>query len=488
MYSAHSVTRSTLLMISTTIALTLWPAGAMAQDTVSEQRLAEIEGAVKTSVGGAVAGAAVVLRQQSAPRPVVSMTDTQGHFVFLKLDAGVYTIAAQKDGWRPSAAQAIALGNGENKRIDLILESSSVNRNQSGNGVGADDAAGMQFSDAPNFTVAGVTDYSGAGGHGSETGLRTSEALTREALALQSTMPPDSSPQDARALELEREHLRKMIAAGEKAELYKQLGDIDERLHDAVAAVHEYQQATRLQPGEDNYFAWGTELLLHRAAQPAAEVFKKGVASYPKSAKMLAGYAAALYAAGSHEEAARRFCEASDLDPARAEIYEFFGEIEKTSTAPMPDCVQQKLSRFLHDQPNNAHANYNYALALWKQNRETAEESSFQQASRLLERAVAIDPKFGEAHLQLGIMRAARSEFAKAIDSYKAALAVAPDLADAHYRLGLAYRRVGEQSKAQEEFQKYQQMQAIENAQVERDRHELRQFLIVMKEQPSVAH
>ena len=44
--------------------------------------------------------------------------------------------------------------------------------------------ASMDFADKPNFTVAAVTDWTAAGGHGSDAVLRTSEALNREALTL----------------------------------------------------------------------------------------------------------------------------------------------------------------------------------------------------------------------------------------------------------------------------------------------------------------
>ena len=44
----------------------------------------------------------------------------------------------------------------------------------------------MEFADTPNFTVAGVTDYSNAGLHGSDARVRTSEALNQETLALKS--------------------------------------------------------------------------------------------------------------------------------------------------------------------------------------------------------------------------------------------------------------------------------------------------------------
>ena len=46
------------------------------------------------------------------------------------------------------------------------------------------DSSAMEFADNPNFTVAAVTDWTAAGGHGSDAVLRTSEALNRETTAL----------------------------------------------------------------------------------------------------------------------------------------------------------------------------------------------------------------------------------------------------------------------------------------------------------------
>jgi tetratricopeptide (TPR) repeat protein len=147
---------------------------------------------------------------------------------------------------------------------------------------------------------------------------------------------------------------------------------------------------------------------------------------------------------------------------------------------PLP-CAEPALERFAHDQPDNALANYYLAIALWKQER--AEElNGVARVESLLEKAVTIDPKFGEAYLQLGIVRAARGHFEDAIRDYKKAAEVAPQLGEAHYRLGLAYRRQGDESSAKREFEFYEQGQKMETAAIERQRREVRQFLIVLRD------
>ena len=57
-------------------------------------------------------------------------------------------------------------------------------------------------------------------------------------------------------------------------------------------------------PSESNYFDWGTELLVHRAVEPAIEVFSKGNRLFPDSARMLVGLGVAWYSHGSYEQAA----------------------------------------------------------------------------------------------------------------------------------------------------------------------------------------
>ncbi len=66
----------------------------------------------------------------------------------------------------------------------------------------------------------------------------------------------------------------------------------------------------------------------------------------------------------------------------------------------------------------------------------------------LLTKAVAIDPKCGDAYLQLGILSFSQHHPEKAIGFYTKAIEVDPQLGEAHYRLGVAYDRIGSPEKA----------------------------------------
>jgi tetratricopeptide (TPR) repeat protein len=216
------------------------------------------------------------------------------------------------------------------------------------------------------------------------------------------------------------------------------------------------------------------------------EVFTKWSQAHPDSAKMLAGLGAALYGEGKSEEAARRLCEAADLKPAEPTAYLFLGKMEKATTVALP-CAEQKLARFAQEQPGDALANYYYGVAVWKRNRGLENAAGLQQAEALFEKAASIDPKLGEAYLQLGVLHSERGDFEKAIGDYKKAIEASPRLSEAHYRLGLAYRRTKEESKAEQEFRVYEKMEKAETAAIESERRELRQFLIILRGQPASA-
>jgi tetratricopeptide (TPR) repeat protein len=281
-----------------------------------------------------------------------------------------------------------------------------------------------------------------------------------------------------------REQVRKALAIRNDADGHRLLGELDERMNDPLDAVREYEQAARMDPSEQNYFEWGTELLLHKAAEPAAEVFTRGSSAHPNSGRMLTGLGVALYSNGSWDEAAQRLCQASDLEPADAAPYLFLGKIEKATPAPLP-CSEQKLARFRQEQPGSALANYYYAISVWKRAKGSENPAGFNQAEALLEKAVAIDARLEDAYLQMGILHFARGDFKQAIRDCKKAVEVNPHLGEAHRQLGLIYQRMSERTKAQQEFDAYEQIEKTDAAEIERQRKELRQFLIILKDQPA---
>ena len=502
-----------------------------------------IKGTVLDSTGKPVGDASVRLELKDVSGVVEAAVETKtsaaGGFVFSALPAGSYTLSAEKSGLRSRSTTVVASPDGNQKPVDLVLAAASS---------APSSAPAMEFADKPNFTVAGVTDWTAVGGHGSDATLRTSEALARETLALK---PQGVGPGDARANQSEsnlraalagapgsfdanhqlgefylqagnyqesvpllqaayridptnrgneydlarayqaagdfpqsRDHVEKLLAHENDAGLHRLLGELDEKMGDPLAAVHEDEQAVRLDPSEQNYFAWGSELLLHRAVWQAAEVFKNGTKAYPKSARMLAALGTALFAGALYDQAADSLCQASDLNPADTEPYLFMGRIEMAAPKPLV-CIEPRLARFVQQQPGNSLANYFYAMAIWKRQQQPMDQKALQQVETLLAKAVAIDPMCGDAYLQLGIISSSQRNFEKAISFYGKAIEVDPQLGEAHYRLGVAYDRIGSPEKAKQEFQLHDEIEKLQAAAVERQRREVKQFLVVLQGQPA---
>src|ERR1700688_1795836 len=191
-----------------------------------------------------------------------------------------------KDGYRDAGVDAIELKAGSSKKVDVILEKeggkAAASAKTDSNGKDGAQGSGktMEFSDEPNFTVAGVTDWSNAGLHGSDANVRTSETLVKEIAALKAGAGATSPV---------------TVETPSEADAHRLAGDAKEKSGDPVTAVNEYEKSVKLEPSEENYFAWGTELLRHRAGVAMVEVFKKGVEAHPKSARMRAGLGAAYY-------------------------------------------------------------------------------------------------------------------------------------------------------------------------------------------------
>jgi Tfp pilus assembly protein PilF len=75
--------------------------------------------------------------------------------------------------------------------------------------------------------------------------------------------------------------------------------------------------------------------------------------------------------------------------------------------------------------------------------------------------------------------------FDKAIDFYDKAIETDPQLADAHYRLGVAYERIGQPAKAKQEFLLHDQIERQQAEVVDKQRREVKQFMMV---QAGTAH
>lgn len=540
--------RSYWFAISSLVALTIVMSGAAIpqQDISQHLAITGIQGTVHTSTGSPAVGAKV--RLEDAAGVEETRSDAAGSFEFPSVKPGTYLISATNDGMRSRGVTVVQSPQRDQKKVKVDLVLIEPNAARAMNAAPSPGLAqSIEFADSPSFTIAGVTDWTAAGGHGSDSTLRTSEALARETFTLnRDDKRPSDSKATANSIESEsklradavrapdsfaansqlgefylhlgryqesipllekayridpgnrsnefdlafaykqgsdfvgaREHVQALLENEDSADLHRLSGEIDESMGDALSAVHHFEQAARMDPSEQNYFEWGSELLLHRAIWQAQEVFRKGSSSYPRSTRMLTGFGAALFAGAVYDEAALRFCAASDLNPADPDPYIFMGKTQIAAPHPLP-CIEERLARFVREKPANPLANYFYAMAILKcQEQHAIDARSLQDAEALLRKAVTMDPKCADAYLELGVLAVSRHSFATAIGFYLKAIEANPQLTDAHYRLGVAYDRIGDSAKAKEEFQVHDELEKKQADAIEQARKQVKQFMVI---------
>lgn len=276
---------------------------------------------------------------------------------------------------------------------------------------------------------------------------------------------------DARAV------VQSLIQQKNTGELHNLLGQIDEKDGKFVEAANDFEAAAHLDPSEENLFAWGSEMLLHRTYDPAIQIFQKAAEMFPKSPRIFIGLGLALYSRGIYDKAVNALIAAADLSPKDARCYLFLSKAYNSSPL-QADEVVNRFHRYAQLEPNNALAQYYYAVSLWKGKR--VENSGFDAGSveALLKRAIALDDSLADAHLQLGNLYADQREYEKSIPQYQRALELDPNLSDAHYRLGTDLVHVGQKDKAEKEFATYQKLRAEHLAEVQKEHDQVRQFVV----------
>lgn len=288
--------------------------GARAQEAPSR-----IVAGTVHDAGGAPVGDAVV-RLNSENRVVAeTRSHSDGRFLFSAVEPGPYRVTAEKAGVGTATGAVTAEGSAK-ASVNLTLRAEPA--------AASGAAAAMQFADEPNFTIAGVTDWTAAGGHGSDTVLRASEALNQEAIDLG---PEENakSPTPVTAAWKQRESAMRAAVAKEPGEFEANhdLGLLELEARRFAEAVPPLQAAYRIRPKD-----FGNELALARALQ--------GTGAFAEARdhvrRLLAegGSADAERLAGELDEklgdpltAVREFERAAQEDPSERNYFEWGSEL-----------------------------------------------------------------------------------------------------------------------------------------------------------------
>jgi tetratricopeptide (TPR) repeat protein len=251
------------------------------------------------------------------------------------------------------------------------------------------------------------------------------------------------------------------------------LGNIAEKQHRFQDAIEHLQAAAKLDPSEPNLYFLGFEFLQHWTFEPAIKIFEFGLQKYPQSQRMLLGLGIARYSMNDLAVAAPIFAQLLDTDPDSASYADLLGR----SCSLMPDMSKgcEKLERFAEAHPKNATvATYAAASILHRSN----QVDDLAAADKLLDQAIALDPKLAEAHFQKGLLLQMRAQWPESIAELQTAISLKPASSKAHYRLALAYSHTAQRDKAQREITLQKQYSEQEKDGLNARLKEVKTFLI----------
>jgi len=269
-------------------------------------------------------------------------------------------------------------------------------------------------------------------------------------------------------LDQARRQLQSLIKINDRAELHNLLAEVEEKSRNYLASAGEYEKAARMDPSESNIFDWGAELLLHQTFEPALAVFKAGLERLPQSTRLQLAVGIALYGLGRFDDGAREFCKVWDKSPSDSLPLSLAGKAYENLSSSMADEVRSRFRQFVESGGRDASIRYYYAVSLWREHEGNPESVQPAEIESLLKSAISLQRDYADAYLQLGIIYAEQHKYAEAAAQYEQALKTAPNVPATHYRLGQALSRMGDKSRAEQEFTAFERLHNQEVAATEK--------------------
>ena len=208
-----------------------------------------------------------------------------------------------------------------------------------------------------------------------------------------------------------------------------------------------------MKPGEENFrFDYAAALLLYGDLNDAVSAFEAASRDFPGSARVRIGAGAAQYLAGHYEPAVKALLQAVRIDPEARPAYRLLGVSYETAPALQAD-IAGAFAVYLKRRDDDPLAHYYYGAMM-----------DGDEAKTHLQRAIKLDPKLAEAHMQLGILAQEAGDLTESVSALQRAVELGPELASAHYRLGLVYQKLGQKEKAKAELDLFRKLKEANEA------------------------
>jgi tetratricopeptide (TPR) repeat protein len=273
--------------------------------------------------------------------------------------------------------------------------------------------------------------------------------------------------------------IRRTLEGHPLAALYNMLAGLQEESGQYVEAVQSYQHAVELDPAKEQYyFDLGMEYLSHFTFGPAGEVFRVATQKFPNSSRQYLGLAFSHYAVREYVEAADAFTTALEIEPDSPAVFQAWKTVLSFLAPKDFEGLLPRLDRLDSKHPQSAELAFCYGTALFRSELAQGQKGTLDRPQILLEKSVGLQPKFSEAHLELGSLYAARKQDQKAVDEYLTAIRQNPNSDIAHYRLGQVYREMNRLDSATQELARYQELARLHEDELKRNRSTIKQFVL----------
>lgn len=224
-------------------------------------------------------------------------------------------------------------------------------------------------------------------------------------------------------------------------------GEIVEHLGNFQQALLHFEAAAQQSPTDANLYAVVVELLRHWNWPEAIRVAKYAEARYPASSHFALAQGISYYANNQYPEAVQVFSGLLAKDPDAAPIADLLGR--SCSLLPEgqdPGCLA--MYSYAERHPGNAVTATYTAVAILHGPPGTQD---LDKAENLLQGAIAAQPGYAEAYLQLGIVEQIRQHWKESAAALERSIALRPTSAEAHYRLSRAYAHLGRRTEAEQQ-------------------------------------
>ncbi|HET7213513.1 MAG TPA: tetratricopeptide repeat protein [Terriglobia bacterium] len=248
----------------------------------------------------------------------------------------------------------------------------------------------------------------------------------------------------------------------DSSEVENLLGWCYEKQGKHAPAISALRQAITLGPNqESNYLDLGSMLREGRSLPAALSVAAQGVKSFPKSARLWSLKGSAELDMNLYPDAINSYSRAYQLDPGDAAALLGLGKAREGqgSSAEAAKIFAEGERKF----PRDANFDLEHALLLLR-SVDAGDQAAKPRAVELLRKAVAIDPRSGEAHYQLGSLALGGGRAKEALDELQQAAHLEPGASKVHFALARACRRLGRKKDAAREMAAFQKLKDQEQS------------------------